>query len=194
MKKILTVLAFVFCAWVRADDFGTDATAVSALHITTNYLITVLGDHEMSVVRKINPSNLVAVQNTVILPRTNLAGVINHKAVVNVPVNLSFSGTNVAVDASLAMHFRLTLTNSALIGAPTNGIDNQKVEFELLQDATGGHLLFWETNSVNGFSFGTDLPHAACTLTTTASKTDYFTAQYKASSQRWYVKGMIKGF
>lgn len=68
------VVAMLAFSMIAASYFSTK-TEVATIHETTNYIPVTLGAHAASVVRRISASNLVAVQNTVILPRTNNSGI-----------------------------------------------------------------------------------------------------------------------
>ena len=70
------------------------------------------------------------------------------------PVVLSYSGTNVPVNAAAGSHFRLVATNNFLLQNPTGTTDGQRLMFELIQDATGGRTLTFGSS----YKFGLDLP------------------------------------
>ncbi len=102
------------------------------------------------------------------------------------PVSLSYSGTNVPVNAALGCHFRLVATNNFLLGNPTGASDGQRIVFEVIQDATGGRTL----TLGSAFRLGTDI--SAVNLTPTANRRDFLTGVY--SGTNFYVLGLVKGY
>ena len=104
----------------------------------------------------------------------------------NIPVTLSYSGTNVAVNASLGTHFRLIATNNFLLQNPTGASDAQRLMFEIIQDGTGGRTMVLD----NAFKFGLDIPMV--NLTTNASLRDFLTCV--CSGTNFYVVGLVKGY
>lgn len=103
------------------------------------------------------------------------------------PVTLTDAAT-IATDASLSNHFRVTLTASRILGNPTNLTDGQRLTWEIIQNATGGWALTFDTL----FAFGTDI--ASVTLTTTASKRDFLGGIYNAATGKIYVIAFVKGY
>lgn len=112
---------------------------------------------------------------------------IFQKATVHTPVTLTDAAT-IATDASLGNRFRVTLGGNRTLGNPTNPSDGQQCIWEIKQDGTGSRLLTLDTK----FRFGTDI--TGVTLTTTANKTDYLTAIYNSSADKWDVVGFLKGY
>ncbi len=104
----------------------------------------------------------------------------------SVPVSLTYSGTNVPVNAAVGTHFRLTATNNFLLQNPTGAADGQRMVFEIIQDPTGGRTMTFG----NAFKFSTDLPVA--NLSTNAGLRDFITCI--CSGTNFYVVGFIKGF
>jgi hypothetical protein len=104
----------------------------------------------------------------------------------NIPVNLSYSGTNVPVNAALGTHFRLVATNNFLLQNPTGASDAQRMVFEIIQDATGGRTLFLG----NAFRLGTDI--SMVNLTTNANRRDFLTCV--CSGTNFYILGSVKGY
>jgi hypothetical protein len=94
----------------------------------------------------------------------------------------------IATDASLGNLFRVTLGGNRTLGNPTNGVDGQKVTWELIQDGTGSRTITLDTK----FALGSDI--ASVTLTTTATKRDFLGAIYNASQDKWYVVSFVKGY
>ena len=103
------------------------------------------------------------------------------------PVTLTDAST-IATDASMANHFRVTLTGNRTLGNPTNAADGQTVIWELIQDATGSRTI----TLGSAFRFGTDI--SGVTLTTTPSKRDYLGAMYNSAAEQWHVILFARGF
>jgi hypothetical protein len=93
----------------------------------------------------------------------------------------------VAVDASTGNDFILTLGGNRTIGAPANPAANQRIIFELIQDATGSRTVTW--NSVYSFGSGT-----APVLSTTAGAVDQVGFRYSATKSKWLYLGSAGGF
>jgi len=102
------------------------------------------------------------------------------------PVSLAYAGTNVAVNAALGNHFRLTATNNFMLLNPSGATDAQRITFEIIQDAAGGRTMTFG----NAFKFGTDLP--VVNLSTNAGLRDFITCI--CSGTNFYAVGFIKGF
>lgn len=92
------------------------------------------------------------------------------------------------VNAALGNDFRLTLTSSSwTMGAPSNPVDGQRIDFQLAQDGTGSRTIAW--NSAYDFgSAGTP------TLTTTPLKVDLLGFIFNASLSKWVCGGSALGF
>ena len=101
-------------------------------------------------------------------------------------VALSDAST-ITVNAALGNDFRVTITANRTMGAPSNPVDGQRIDFQVTQDGTGSRTITW--NSV--YDFGTD---GAPTLTTTASKGDVIGFIYYAASSKWRCAGWKLGF
>jgi hypothetical protein len=108
-------------------------------------------------------------------------------AIIMTPVTLVDAAT-IATDASLGNHFRVTLTNNRILGAPTNPTDGQRALWEFIQDGSGNHTI--TLNSI--FLFGTDI--TAVTLSTAANKHDIMGCIYSSSLTKWLVIAFTKGF
>lgn len=94
----------------------------------------------------------------------------------------------VLVNAALGSDFRLTLTASTwTMGAPSNPVDGQRIDFQFTQDATGSRTIAW--NAV--YDFGTA---GAVTLTTTANAIDVVGFVYNATKAKWLCLGAVLGF
>lgn len=105
------------------------------------------------------------------------------------PVTLADAAT-IATDASLGTHFRVTLTTSRALGAPTNPTDGQVAVWEVL--ASGATLTLTLNTVAGGFKFGTDIA-GPLTATTTGTR-DLIQAAYNAAADRWFVIGYVKGY
>lgn len=108
-------------------------------------------------------------------------------AVIEGVSNLTF-GTTIAIDASLGNTFRVTLTASATLGAPTNPVDNQKIIVEVKQDATGNRTLAYNA----AYQFTTGLPSP--TLSTAANAVDILVFIYNSTSAKWRFMGALLGY
>lgn len=133
----VAVLALLLVAFGRIGA----KTVVSTMHATTNYFTVLLGSHADSQVRLMSPSDAIAVQNTVILPRTNLAGVrIGAGGPYSfAPQTNALAGagtTNLVIDGGQAALVRCVV--GAAFGVLfTNLIDGQEGRIEIEQDNTG---------------------------------------------------------
>lgn len=94
----------------------------------------------------------------------------------------------IAVNAALGNDFRVTLGGNRTLGAPSNPVDGQRIDFQITQDATGSRTLAY--NAV--YSFSTGLPSP--TLTTTANKTDLLGFIYNATKAKWLFVAFVAGF
>jgi hypothetical protein len=103
-----------------------------------------------------------------------------------VPISLSYSGTNVAVNASLGSHFRLLATNSFLLQNPTGATDSQRLIFEIIQDNVGSRTL----TLGNAFRLGTDI--FMVNLSTNANRRDFVTCV--CSGTNFFVVGFVRGY
>lgn len=103
------------------------------------------------------------------------------------PVTLTETAT-IATDASLGNHFRVTLTASRTLGNPTNLTDGQRLTWEVIQDATGGWLLTFDTL----FAFGAEI--SGVTLSTAASKRDFIGGIYCSAPNLIYITSLARGY
>src|SRR3990167_799727 len=97
-------------------------------------------------------------------------------------------GANIATDASLGNHGRVTLAGNRTLDNPTNPTDGQRFLWELIQDGTGSRTL----TLGSAFALGTDV--ASTTLTTPASKRVFLGAVYNSTAVKWYVVLFVKGY
>lgn len=154
--KIWAVLvALVVLLTVAATYFGSVAT-VDTMHATTNGIHITLGEHQASVVRKISPSNLVAVQNTVLLPRTNSVlyltdSVANYASAATIILDCTFSKTHVVTQA-LASHVSVIVSNYAIAGRDfsfycygANAATNNNLTWSL----SGAGAMEWANSTTN---------------------------------------------
>ena len=109
------------------------------------------------------------------------------QALVVPPVALS-DGANIATDASLGNHFRVTLGGNRTLDNPTNATDGQRAVWEFIQDGTGSRTITLGSE----FAFGTDI--TGVTLTTTASKRDFMGAIYNSTATKWHIIAFTKGY
>jgi hypothetical protein len=93
----------------------------------------------------------------------------------------------VSVDALGGNDFVLTLGGNRTIAAPANPAANQRIIFELIQDATGSRTVTWDSV----YSFGSG---SAPTLSTAASAADQVAFRYSAAKSKWLYLGSNGGF
>lgn len=96
----------------------------------------------------------------------------------------------IAVVASLANDFRVTLGGNRTMGAPSSPADGQVITFEIIQDSTGTRTLTW-TSGAGGYSFGSG---AAPVLSTAAGATDLAAFRYSAAKAQWLALGSSLGY
>jgi hypothetical protein len=125
--------------------------------------------------------------NTVTGNKTFSGTVTLNKALISVPDTLT-DGANIATDASLGNHFRVTLGGNRTLDNPTNLADGQRIVWEFIQDGTGSRTIALGSK----FAFGTDI--TGVTLTTTASKRDFMTAIYNSTADKLHVVAFVKGY
>jgi hypothetical protein len=102
-------------------------------------------------------------------------------------VNLTF-GTMISVNAALGNVFAVTLTSSAgTLANPTNPVDGQTMRVRVVQDATGGRTLAYDT----AYDFGTG---GAPMLSPAANKMDVLGFEYVAFLSKWIYLGSGIGF
>lgn len=98
------------------------------------------------------------------------------------------SGT-ITPDATMGNNIAITLTSSATINVPINAQDFEMFRYRIAQDAAGSRTIFLGS----GFAFGTDVSSA--TFSTAASKVDYLSCIFYASSQKCHVVApVIRGY
>jgi len=103
------------------------------------------------------------------------------------PVNLVDAAT-IATDASSGNYFRVTLAGNRTLGNPTNGVDGQRVIWELTQDGTGSRTLALDT----AFALGVDL--STVVLSTAAGKRDLLGGLFHAGIAKWLVIALARGY
>ena len=116
-----------------------------------------------------------------------VAGPLFTGVIAKAPTTLTDAAT-IATNASLNNNFRVTLGGNRTLGNPTNALDGQVLTWEIIQDATGSRTITLDTK----FALGTDI--TAVTLTTMASKRDFLTAIYNSVTDKFYVRGFVKGY
>lgn len=105
------------------------------------------------------------------------------------PVALTDAST-VATNAALGTHFRVTITASRALGAPTNPTDGQVCTWQVTASG-GAFTLTPATGSSGTFAYGSDITAVSATV---SGKTDYLQAVYSSSAARWHVIGYVKGY
>ena len=122
---------------------------------------------------------------------TNASGVVDPSLVGHAtPVALQYA-SNLIVDASLGLIFRVTLTGNVTIAPPINPTDGQQIQLEITQDSTGSRIA---SLSSTAFSFSDDYPSSSFALSTRANATDFLNFRYRASTTKWSFLGFIRGF
>lgn len=96
--------------------------------------------------------------------------------------------TTIAVNAALGNDFRVTITASRTMGAPSNPTDGQKVIFQITQGTGGSFTITW--NAI--YEFSTSLPVPV--LSTTAGLTDIVSFIYNATKAKWLFVAFVGGF
>lgn len=105
--------------------------------------------------------------------------------------NTTVSTNILALDARTNNYFVITLGANAYLDAPTNAACNrQKINIELVQDATGNRTI---TNATR-YLFGNMVTGPNFTLTTNANARDIFNCVYLQESNAWSVVGYSGGF
>ena len=98
---------------------------------------------------------------------------------------VTYAGS-VTVNMALVDESRITLTGNLVLGF-TGGIDGQKHVVNLIQDATGGRTLTFDST----VRVSTDLP--APTLSTGASKVDRLGFIYNATAGKYDFCALLRG-
>lgn len=93
-------------------------------------------------------------------------------------------GATINWNTALGQVATVTLGGTRTVAAPTNLIPNAFYSIEVLQDATGGRTLSW--NSIFKWNAG-----AAPTLSTGANARDYFT--FRSDGTNLYEQGRSQG-
>ena len=98
----------------------------------------------------------------------------------------------VATDVSIAIHFRLTLTDAVgstrVLGNPTNPRDGQRVIWEFIQGGTGNKAITLDT----AFALGADI--SAINLSTTVGAIDFMGCVYDSINSVWRVVAFVSGY
>lgn len=97
--------------------------------------------------------------------------------------------TTVATDALAGNHFRVSITASRTLGAPSNPTDGQRALWEVT--ASGGAWTLTLTAGAGGFIFGSDITALSAMV---SGKTDYIGAIYNSTADRWRVIAYVKGY
>lgn len=92
------------------------------------------------------------------------------------------------LDSAAGKMFRLTATGNRTIAAPSNPVDGRSIV--IAHRASGGARTLALTTGVGGFKFGSDFTALTATVSGT---TDYISAIYNSTDQRWHVVSYVKG-
>jgi hypothetical protein len=106
------------------------------------------------------------------------------------PVALTDAAT-IATNAALGNLFRVTITASRTLAAPTNPTDGQRVQWEVTASGTGPWTLTLATGTAGSFKFGTDITSIPAIATGT---TTFVGAEYNATAGRWRVLAVGSGY
>lgn len=115
-----------------------------------------------------------------------LTGTATFNRQITTPDVLTFASP-IATDASLGNHFRVTLTGSTTLGAPTNPTDGQRVIWEIIQNGSGGNTLAYDAI----FKFGPITPN---TIASGANAVSYLGAAYSSARNAWDVLAFAAGY
>lgn len=96
---------------------------------------------------------------------------------------------SVTLDCLTADVFKITLTGNITIGF-SNGVDTQKTEVILTQDATGGRTVAWDS----GVTFGSDITLAIAVASIGANKMDRFGVEYASAVSKYHMIAVAKGY
>ena len=145
--------------------------------------ITALGAQAAGAVGKVADAGHVHPTTGVAL----LAGATFTGYIAPAVVTLTDAAT-ITVNAALGNDFRVTLGGNRTLGAPSNPVDGQRVDFMVTQDGTGSRTLAYNA----AYEFSTSVPSP--TLSTTASVTDILSFIYNSAKGKWLYTGGILGF
>ncbi len=99
------------------------------------------------------------------------------------------SSSTITPDATMGNNISITLTSSATINVPINAQDFEMFRYRIIQDGAGSRNVILGS----GFAFGTDVSSA--TFSTAASKVDYLSCIFYASSQKCHIVApVIRGY
>jgi hypothetical protein len=107
---------------------------------------------------------------------------------------LSFTltdGATVSIDPSKGHRFYHSGSTGRTFGAPGTGYDGQQIVIVTKNTGGGSVTHSLTTGSAGAFRFGSDITALSATA---AGKTDYLTAVYHATDDRWDVVGYSKGY
>lgn len=170
-RSVCFALASTGISW----SFGTDA----GLNGGNNFFIK---DEASGERLFIDSSGRVGIKNTDAATTLDVSGSLRSR-----PVTLT-DAANIATDAALSNHFRVTLGGNRTLDNPTNPQDGQKATWEIIQDGTGSRTL----TLGSAFAFGTDI--TSYTATTTAGKRDFIGAIYNSTAAKWHIVAVAKGY
>lgn len=149
---------------------GTSAVPTVAVGAITESQVTGLGADLAAKAPTVAPS---------FTGGASFAGTATFATTVNTPVALTDAAT-IVVNAALGNYQRVTLAGNRTMGVPANPVDGQRLQFEILQDATGSRTITW-TSGAGGFAFDVPTP----VLTLTPAKRDYLAFVYDVVTDRW---------
>jgi hypothetical protein len=106
------------------------------------------------------------------------------------PIALTDAAT-IATNAALGNVFRVTITASRTLGAPTNPTDGQRALWAVTASGTGPWTLTLATGAAGAFKFGTDITAVPAITTGTIT---YIGAVYSSAAGRWHVLAVGSGY
>lgn len=98
-------------------------------------------------------------------------------------------GATPALDASLGSIFTLSAAGNRTIAVPTNPTNGQKII--IIHHADGAARTLALNTGAGGFAFGEDITELDAT---TSGKRDYIGCVYNATSKKWHVVAVSKGY
>lgn len=93
----------------------------------------------------------------------------------------------IATDAAAGEVFTVTLAGNRTLGTPTNPRDTMRRTWRFVQDATGSRTITLSS----AFVLGSNVPNT--TLTGTAGKVGYLSAEYFSTTSKWHVLAFEPG-
>ena len=120
------------------------------------------------------------------------AGAVSSFTIGTAPIVTALTdAATILVNAQLGNYFTVTLGASRTMGAPSNPVSGQFIEFEIKQPSSAGPDTVSWTGGAGGYSFGAS---GAPTLSVTNSLTDVVGFRYSAAVGKWLYQGSQLGY